>query len=101
DYTVIIKFKEPNPAWYTPFVGALGMILPKHLFEEYIGAAARDAPYNLAPVGTGPYKVAEFRAGDVVLYEINENYWDPGKPFFDEVEMKGGGDATSAARAAL
>jgi peptide/nickel transport system substrate-binding protein len=35
------------------------------------------------------------------MYERNEDYWDPGKPFFDEVEMKGGGDAASAARAAL
>jgi peptide/nickel transport system substrate-binding protein len=101
DYTVVITFKEPNPAWYTPFVGALGMILPEHLFADYAGAEARNAPYNLAPVGTGPYKVVDFRAGDVVLYERNEDYWDPGKPFFDEVEMKGGGDATSAARAAL
>lgn len=101
DYTVVFNFAEPNPAWFTPFVGALGMVLPKHLFEDYTGAAARDAPLNLAPVGTGPYKVREFRAGDVVVYDINEDYWDPGKPFFDEVEMKGGGDATSAARAAL
>lgn len=101
DYTVVLHFDEPNPAWFTPFVGALGMILPKHLFEDYVGSASRDAPVNLAPVGTGPYKVREFRAGDVVVYDINENYWDPGKPFFDEVEMKGGGDATSAARAAL
>ncbi|HUG15052.1 MAG TPA: peptide ABC transporter substrate-binding protein [Thermomicrobiales bacterium] len=101
DLTVVFNFGEPNPAWFTPFVGALGMILPKHLFEDFIGTAARDAPINLAPVGTGPYKVREFRAGDVVVYDINENYWDPGKPFFDEVEMKGGGDATSAARAAL
>jgi peptide/nickel transport system substrate-binding protein len=101
DYTVVINFAEPNPAWFTPFVGPLGMILPQHLFQDYTGAAARDAPYNLAPIGTGPYKVRDFRAGDVVVYDINENYWDPGKPFFDEVEMKGGGDATSAARAAL
>ncbi len=52
-------------------------------------------------IGTGPYKLVEFRPGDVVLYERNQNYWDAGKPFFDEVEMKGGGDAASAARAAL
>jgi peptide/nickel transport system substrate-binding protein len=29
------------------------------------------------------------------------DYWDPGKPFFDSIEMKGGGDSVSAARAVL
>ena len=101
DLTVRVNFNEPNPGWFGPFVGPLGMIIPEHVMRDYVGAAARDAPFNLAPIGTGPYKLVEFRPGDVVLYERNENYWDPGKPFFDEVEMKGGGDAASAARAAL
>jgi peptide/nickel transport system substrate-binding protein len=101
DLTVKVNFTEPNPAWFGPFVGSLGMIIPEHVMADFVGAAARDAPFNLAPIGTGPYKVVEFRPGDVVLYERNENYWDPGKPFFDTVEMKGGGDAASAARAAL
>ena len=76
-------------------------ILPKHILEDFMGAAARDAAFNLNPIGTGPYKVAEFRPGDVVLYEINENYREADKPYFKTVEFKGGGDATSAARAAL
>ncbi|HYI15416.1 MAG TPA: ABC transporter substrate-binding protein, partial [Thermomicrobiales bacterium] len=101
DLTVKVNFTEPNPGWFGPFVGPLGMIIPEHVMAEFVGTAARDAPFNLAPIGTGPYKLVEFRPGDVVLYERNETYWDPGKPFFDEVEMKGGGDAASAARAAL
>src|SRR5262249_15128594 len=38
---------------------------------------------------------------DVVLGEINMQYHVPHRPFFDSVELKGGGDATSAARAVL
>jgi peptide/nickel transport system substrate-binding protein len=37
----------------------------------------------------------------VALYEINPHYHVPNRPFFDTVELKGGGDATSAARAVL
>jgi len=37
----------------------------------------------------------------VALYEINTQYYVPNRPFFDTVELKGGGDATSAARAVL
>ena len=101
DYTVKITFSAPNPAWFDVFTGPNGMILPEHVFAEYMGAASRDAPANLMPIGTGPYMVREFRAGDVVLYDRFPDYWDAGKPWFDEVEMKGGGDAQGAARAVL
>jgi len=101
DYTVVIKFKNPNPAWMNVFVGPYGMILPEHVLRDYVGEKARNAPFNLNPIGTGPYKVKEFRPGDVVVYEINENYREPDKPYFAQVEMKGGGDATTAARAVL
>lgn len=100
DYTVRLVFDEPNPAWIQMFAGTFGgQILPKHILEEYMGASSREAPFNLNPIGTGPYKVAEFRPGDVVLYEVNENYREPDKPYFRQVELKGGGDAVSAARA--
>jgi peptide/nickel transport system substrate-binding protein len=45
--------------------------------------------------------VVEFKAGDIIIYEPNPNYWDTGKPYFKRVELKGGGDAVSAARAVL
>lgn len=101
DYTVTIRYKNPNPAYFDQFVGPNGMIIPKHVFEDYVGAEARNAPANLAPIGTGPFKVVDFRPADVVLYERFEDYWDTGKPYFDSVEMKGGGDAAAVARAVL
>jgi peptide/nickel transport system substrate-binding protein len=101
DYTVKVVFKEPTPIWYEPFFAGRGHILPKHLFAEYKGQNSRNAPYNLKPVGTGPYKIVEFKPGDVALYEINPHYHIPNRPFFDSVELKGGGDATSAARAVI
>jgi peptide/nickel transport system substrate-binding protein len=101
DTTVKINFTEPNPAWYLVFTGTSGMILPKHMFEEYNGANGREAPANTMPVGTGPYRVVDFTPGDVVVYEANPNYRDADSLNFSRVELKGGGDATSAARAVL
>jgi peptide/nickel transport system substrate-binding protein len=77
------------------------MIIPKHLFDAYRGAKSREAPANLKPVGTGPYKFVDFKPGDMVKGEINQNYHMPNRPHFDSIEMKGGGDAVSAARAVL
>lgn len=104
DRTFTVHFSEPDPAWYNVFSRGSGFgaqILPKHLLEDYMGDKAPGAPFNLQPVGTGPYKVREFRPGDVIAFEVNELYREPGKPFFKDIEFRGGGDATSAARAVL
>ena len=101
DHTIKIDFKSPTPFWADAFVAVRGMIIPKHLFEQYKGANSREAPTNLSPVGTGPYEYVDFKPGDVVRGKINANYHIPNRPYFDAVEMKGGGDAVSAARAVL
>ena len=65
---------KPTPFWADAFVGTRGMLIPKHLFADYSGAKSRDAPTNLKPVGTGPYKFVDFKPGDMVRGEINPNY---------------------------
>lgn len=102
DLTVTLNFAEPNPAWFSPFVGGYtGWVLPKHLLEDFIGETAGDAPFNLLPVGTGAFKATEFVPGDYILFERNELYRDPNQPYFQTIEYKGGGDAASAGRAVL
>ncbi|MFN8516142.1 MAG: peptide ABC transporter substrate-binding protein [Thermomicrobiales bacterium] len=101
DYTIKINFKDVTPGWYTVFSATNGCILPKHIFQDFVGAKAKDAPPNIKPVGTGPYVVESFKPGDEIIYKINANYRDPNKPSFDEIQLKGGGDAPTAARAVL
>ncbi|HEY1293810.1 MAG TPA: peptide ABC transporter substrate-binding protein [Chloroflexota bacterium] len=98
-HTVKVTYKAANPYPYQIFTSALGTILQKKQFQPYLGSNAKDAPGNLAPIGTGPYKVVDFKPGDVVTYTLNDLYRDPGKPYFHDVQLKGGGDAVSAARA--
>ncbi len=95
--TVKVTFKAATANPYQAFVSGLGNIIQEKQYKDFIGAKAKDGPK--VPVGTGPYKVKEFKPNDVVTYEINDQYRDPGKPFFKTVQFKGGGDATSAARA--
>ncbi len=100
-HTVRVRFQKATPFWADPFVGVRGMIIPKHLFEAFKGAKSREAPTNLKPVGTGPYKFVDFKPGDMVRGQINTSYHVANRPHFDTIEMKGGGDAVSAARAVL
>ncbi|EAZ88537.1 ABC transporter substrate-binding protein, partial [Crocosphaera chwakensis] len=50
DYdTVKITFKRVNPAWNRFFIGSSGLILPGHIYKQYNGENARQAPANLLP----------------------------------------------------
>jgi peptide/nickel transport system substrate-binding protein len=100
-HAVKVVFKRPTPFWSEPFCGTRGLVIPKHLFEAYKGGKSREAPNNLRPVGTGPYRFVDFNPGDILRGELNPTYHQANRPFFDTIEMKGGGDAASAARAVL
>jgi peptide/nickel transport system substrate-binding protein len=100
-HTVRVNYPKPTPFWAEALVGAFGPILPKHVFEPFMGAKSRENPANAKPVGTGPYKIVDFKPGDTLRAEAYSGYHIPNQPFFDTLELKGGGDATSAARAVL
>jgi peptide/nickel transport system substrate-binding protein len=100
-HTVRITYPNATPFWAEALTGTFGCILPKHIFEPYAGAKSRENPANVKPVGTGPYKFVDFKPGDMVRAEANMNYHVPNQPYFDALELKGGGEALSAARAVL
>ena len=101
DSTVEIAFDAPAPYPYTAFVGAGAPIISGTQFADCVGAAARTCDeQNMAPLGTGPYRIVEFEPDDRAVYERNPFYRGDA-PYFDRVVIEGGGGAESAARAAL
>ncbi|WP_046114346.1 ABC transporter substrate-binding protein [Aquincola tertiaricarbonis] len=54
-----------------------------------------------AGVGTGPYKLKEFKPGVRSVVVRNEAYWKPGKPYLDEIEFVGIGDESARVNALL
>ena len=102
DLTVKITFGVPKPFPYGAFVSYTGPILQAAQFADCIGAQNQSCTeQNFAPIGTGPFKIVDFRTNDVVVYEANENYRVADQPAFSRVTNKGGGDAAGAARAVL
>ena len=100
--TLKISFDGPKPFPYTAFVGAEAPIIQKAQFADCLGAKAPECTEdNFAPIGTGPFRVTEFRPNDVITLEANPNYRDPDKPAFATVLFKGGGDAAAAGRSVL
>ena len=98
--TFTVTYAGGNLNWYAPFTGtSYGYILPKHILEQ--GGEVASNFNGAGLIGTGPYVVTSFSANDQVIYEANPTYREPNKPFFQTVNLKGGGDPASAARAVL
>jgi peptide/nickel transport system substrate-binding protein len=80
--TVVIRLKEP----YAPFLLQQtpydSPILPKHTYE---GKDVQTNPANQNPIGTGPFKFAEWNRGSNLKLVRNDTYWDAPKPYLDAV----------------
>ncbi len=83
DYTAIFHFSKPTPSQLiTNALPALTAVIPKHLYE---GTDIATNEYNLKPVGTGPFVFVEHKPGELYRLTRNDNYWDEGKPYLDEI----------------
>jgi len=96
--TVVVTYRSPHPNVFQWGVGAAGAILQRDQYRSCLGANAGCAA-DVKPVGTGPYKVRDFKISDVATFDLNGNFRDPNKPFFKSVTFKGGTDPEAAARA--
>ena len=70
-YTVRFTFARPHAQaledfWWPP--------VPKHLLEGIPPEDLRNAPYNRAPVGSGPYRFMEWRANERLVLEPNPDF---------------------------
>ncbi|QTH45473.1 ABC transporter substrate-binding protein [Cohnella sp. LGH] len=79
---------EPHPAFPTELVHPTASVV-SIAAEQGMGKEA----FNLAPVGTGPYKVARFVAGKELDLVRNEDYWD-GKAKVATVKFQFNSDAS-------
>ena len=102
-HAVTVTFIEPTAYPYALFVSYRSPIIQQAQFRDCLGPATFTCPGNLAPIGTGPYVVTDMRPEDGVSYEKNPRYRGitEGRPYFDTVEILGGGDAELAASAVL
>jgi peptide/nickel transport system substrate-binding protein len=68
--TAVVHYKEPYAPYQLQFLRGT---LPKHLLDGRDIDKAAD--YNRSPMGTGPYRVAEWKTGEYVLLERVPHYW--------------------------
>jgi peptide/nickel transport system substrate-binding protein len=79
----IIRMKEPHPAILYALGPPLAPIIPKHIYGD--GADLKTHPRNISPVGSGPYKLVEFKPGEHIILEKNPTFFIKDRPKFDRV----------------
>lgn len=85
-HTAIIRMSTPHPAIVLAMSPALCPILPKHVYGD--GQDLKTHPRNSADVvGSGPFKLTEFKPGQRVVLERFDKYFLAGKPYLDKVVL--------------
>jgi len=79
DYTVIIKTLQPK----ANLLVLSALILPKHIWSK-VSADEYETWPNENPVGTGPFKFGEFKAGEYIKLVANDDYFEV-RPYIDEL----------------
>ncbi|WP_340109693.1 ABC transporter substrate-binding protein [Pikeienuella sp. HZG-20] len=97
-HTAVFRYSKPMPLdLMLAAMPDLGHPMPKHLYE---GTDILKNEYNTAPVGTGPFKFVEYKRGQYVMMERNEEYWRGEQyPYLDRIVMRFIKDKSAAASA--
>ena len=92
DYILKITLKHP----FVPFMSALGWpIAPKHLLEN---VELRDTPFNHCPIGSGPFKFADWMEDDTIILDANRSYFRKDRPILDRLIFRAYDDRQAALR---
>lgn len=83
DYTIRFRLVEPFPA-FADFT-TIG-ILPQHLLKDMSASELLNHPFNLKPIGTGPFKLDEVNT-ELARLSVNPLYTGP-KPRLTQLELR-------------
>lgn len=83
DYTVRITISAPNAALPMTLGNKYGGVVPSGYFD----APEAKTKLNQTSVGTGPYKLAEFKPNSNATMVRNPDYWEAGMPYLDRINF--------------
>lgn len=80
--TVTLHLSQPDSSLPLIFADRAGMMASPTAVQ-----AEGDA-FGANPVGAGPFKFVSFAPGDKLVMTKNTDYWEPGKPYLDNLTIK-------------
>jgi peptide/nickel transport system substrate-binding protein len=77
DYEVTFRLKRPQPSFLAMLASGWSPVYPCHVPPREM---------RLRPIGTGPFKFADFKPNESIRVVRNPDYWKPGRPYLDAIE---------------
>ena len=81
--TVRITLSQPNASLPMTLGNKYGAVIPAGYFD----AADAKTKLNQASVGTGPFKLVEFKPNSNLMLARNPDYWEKGAPYLDQINF--------------
>jgi len=78
-YEVRFTLGRPQPSFLSFLASGWSPVYPCHVDGRVM---------RQKPIGTGPFKVEEFKVSDVIRLVKNTDYWKPGRPYLDGIEWR-------------
>ena len=82
DHTAVFNLANPAPYMMRALSAYESPMVPKHLLE---GQDIKSSDIANKPVGTGPFKFVEWKKGQYIRLDKNEDYWKEGLPYLDRI----------------
>lgn len=87
EHTAVLKLSQPHPALMLAMSSQLMPIIPKHVYGD--GQDPKTHPQNSNNVvGSGPFKLVEFKPGEHVILERYDGFFREGRPYLDKIVMR-------------
>jgi peptide/nickel transport system substrate-binding protein len=83
DATVKITLSQPNASLPMTLGNKYGAVIPAGYFD----APDSKTKLNQASVGTGPFKLVEFKPNSNLTLARNPDYWEKGAPYLDQINF--------------
>jgi peptide/nickel transport system substrate-binding protein len=77
DLIAIFQLKRPQPALPALLASGYSPVYPCHVGPREM---------RQHPIGTGPFKLAEFKLNEYIKVVRNPDYWKKGRPYLDGIE---------------
>lgn len=89
DYTAVLKLSRPHPALMLAMSGQLMSIIPQHIYGDVPINEVKTHPRNNEnTVGSGPFKLVEYKSGEHVILERFDDFFIEGRPYLDRIVMR-------------
>ncbi|MBV9562838.1 MAG: peptide ABC transporter substrate-binding protein, partial [Bradyrhizobium sp.] len=79
DYEATFELSEPQPSLPVLLASAFSAVYPCHVPQQVM---------RTKPVGTGPFKLVEFKRGDSIKLVRNPDYFKKDRPYLDEISYR-------------